>query len=65
MSREYILKHFEDIKRHANAAERRLDDSYCTLESVLEDNAICLEQCRKYGCEYILINGEYNVDIEL
>ena len=65
MSREYILKHFEDIKRHANAAERRLDDSYCTLESVLEDNATCLAQCRKYGCEYILIDGEYNVDIEL
>ena len=32
MSEEYILSHFETIKQYANVAERRLDDSDCTLE---------------------------------
>lgn len=65
MSREYILEHFDDIKRYAGAAEHRLDDSYCTLQSVLEDNARCLEQCRSHGCDCILIDGEYDVDLQL
>lgn len=65
MSREYILSHFDEIIKYANVVERRLNDSYCTVETVLEDNAACLEQCRRYGCEYILIDGEYDVDIEL
>ena len=65
MSREYILTHFDDIKRYADAAERRSDDSCCTPESVLEDNARCLEQCRKYGCEYVLIDGKYRADVQL
>ena len=65
MSREYILEHFDDIKRYAGAAEHRLDDSYCTLQSVLEDNARCLKQCRSHGCDCILIDGEYDVDLQL
>ena len=38
MSEDYIRKNFSDIKEYANVIEQRLDDSYCTLESVLEDN---------------------------
>lgn len=65
MSEKYIRSHFDDIKKHACAVEKRLDDSYCTEESVLLDNARNLEMCRKYGCDYILIDDSYNVDIEL
>lgn len=65
MSREYILEHFDDIKKYAGAAEHRLDDSCCTLQSVLEDNTRCLEQCRSHGCDCILIDGEYDVDLQL
>lgn len=38
MSEQYIRNHFDSIKVYANVIERRLDDSYCTLQSVLEDN---------------------------
>lgn len=65
MSENYIRKHFDDIKRHASDIENRLDDSYCTLESVLRDNAETLENCKKYGTEYLLIEQEYNVDFEI
>lgn len=39
MSEQYIQTHFDAIKMHASIIETRTDDSYCTLESVLADNA--------------------------
>ena len=65
MSRDYILNHFDAIKAHANAIERRLDDSGCTLESVLADNERYLALCREHQVEPVLIDGTYQVDLEL
>ena len=65
MSEKYIANHFESIKKFANVIEERLDDEYCTPETVRRDNAQMLEQCLKYGAEYILIDEEYQVDIKL
>ncbi|MCI9455585.1 MAG: adenylate kinase [Oscillospiraceae bacterium] len=64
MSEDYIVNHFDDIKEFASVIENRVDDEYCTLETVLEDNAKILEQCQKHGAEYILIDKEYQIDIE-
>lgn len=63
MSESYIRSHYQDIKGYANVVEHRIDDSDCTLESLLRDNARTLESCRKYGAEYVLIDGTYHVDI--
>ena len=65
MSENYIRNHFDDIKKNASAIEERLDDEYCTLESVLEDNAEVLEQAEENGVNYILINDEYIINIDL
>lgn len=65
MSEGYIEEHFEDIKAHSCDIERRLDDSCCTKELLLRDNRENLRLCRKYGCEYILIDGGYDVDFDL
>ena len=65
MSENYIRNHFADIKRYASVIEERLDDEYCTQESVLEDNARILELVKEYNVNYILIDDEYKVDIEL
>ncbi len=65
MSGQYIENHFDDIRKFASLIEDRGDDEYCTLEMVRNDNAQMLEQCRKYGAEYILIDQNYEVDIEL
>lgn len=65
MSQEYILSHFSDIKKHASAIEDRGDDSWCTMDSVMEDNAETLKMCKKYDCNYILIDDSYDVDIDL
>ena len=59
MSRRYIDTHFDDIRDHANAIERRLDDSWLNPEDLIRDNEWNLEQCRKFGCDYVLIDDEY------
>lgn len=63
MSERYIKTHFEDIKRYANAIEDRMDDEYCTLENVLEDNALVLKLAQKSEVNYILIDDEYKINI--
>ena len=65
MTKTYIKYHFEDIKKFAGVIENRLDDSYCTKESVIKDNEYHLMMCKKYGCEYILIDKSYQIEIEL
>lgn len=65
MTRKYIENHFVDIKEFANVIENRGDDSYCTKEVVLRNNLENLELCKKYGCNYILIDHDYYFDIEL
>ena len=63
MSEKYIRNHFDDIKQYANVIENRLDDSWCTMESVLEDNREVLELAQKHDVSYILIDGQYEIDL--
>jgi len=65
MSSRYIQKHFNDIKAYAGIIENRMDDAYCTMETVLKDNAGVLESCQKFKVDYLLIDEEYQIDIEL
>ena len=65
MSTDYIKNHFTSIKRYANAIESRLDDEWCTMESVLEDNKKFLELAQKHGVNYVLIDGKYEINIDL
>lgn len=65
MSDKYIVDHFDDIRKFASVIEDRGDDEDCTQEMIRRDNAQMLEQCGRYGAEYIFIDEEYQVDIEL
>ena len=65
MTTRYIDAHMEDIRCYANAIERRLDDSSCTRELLIRENAANLESCKKYGCNFILIDDCYDVDLAL
>ena len=62
MSRDCMTGHFSDIKKYAGGIVHRLDDSDCTVETLLEDNLRCLDGCQRYNGRYILIDGEYRVD---
>lgn len=65
MSENYIKNHFDNIKKYASIVENRLDDEWCTIESVLENNAQFLELVKKYNAEYVLIDDKYDIDIDL
>jgi 2-phosphoglycerate kinase len=65
MSEKYIRNHFDDIKAYASVVENRIDDEYCTMEMLLRDNAEILEKCKAYGANYILIDEEYQVEVEV
>lgn len=65
MSEKYIRNHFADIKAYANVIEKRMDDEDCTMESVLEDNANMLALACEHNVPYLLIDDQYEVEIEL
>ena len=61
MSEQYIRHHFDEIKQYANIIENRADDTDCTMESVLQDNAQTLALAQKYRANYILIDEKYEI----
>ena len=65
MSEAYIRTHFDDIRRYASVVEQRMDDSGCTMESVLADNREMAEQCRLHGITPVLIDGAYDVELKI
>lgn len=65
MSENYIRAHFNDIKQYAGVIEKRINDDDCTLEGVLEDNAHTLALARRNEIDFILIDNDYNIDIDL
>ena len=61
MTKDYVKKHFDDIKNYASVIENRLNDEDCTLESVLEENLRLLEQAQKHNVNYLLIDKKYEI----
>ena len=65
LTEDYIRSHFADIKQYANVIESRLDDSDCTMESVVADNAEIVAQAQKYNLNCIFIKDQYEIHIDL
>lgn len=63
MSQRYIQTHYADIIAHAGVIENRLDDSELTMQKLMEENEHNLDQCIAHSCDYILIDGTYEVDL--
>ena len=64
MSRKYIETHFEDIRNYGSVIEQRLDDSDLNPENLIRDNENALRLCKEHGCDYILLDGSYNISLE-
>jgi len=64
MSSQYIINHFDDIKKYANVIEKRIDDD-CSLEMLLNDNEKIYNMVKQYNLNHYIINDEYSVDINL
>lgn len=59
MSKEYIDLHYTDIQKYENIIEKRLPDTMPTKEELIRENSEYLEQCRKHGLDYTLIDKTY------
>ena len=63
MTDEYIDSHFDEIRLHGSDIEKRLDDSWCTPESLKEDNRACIESFTRCGEQVTLIDSDYEKDM--
>ena len=64
MSSRYIENHFSDIKRYACEVEKRVDDTWCTKQFLLEENKHYLDMCQKHKYTPVLIDETYEVDVD-
>lgn len=65
MSEDYIKKHFADIKKYASSVETRFHDEWCTMEHILAENARFLNLAIQHKVNYVLIDDEYKIHIDL
>ena len=65
MSKDYIQRNFSEIVRHENTIEKRLTSFELTKSELIKQNQCNLQLCKKYALDYILIDKEYKVNIEL
>lgn len=65
MSTQYIRRHFDEIQKHANDIEERLDDSSYTVETALRDNEFYLDFAQGDHAVRILIDDGYQLDLDL
>lgn len=65
MSEDYIKNHYTEIVKYANVIENRLDDEWLTLGKVLEDNARVLDRAKKSNVHCVLIDDNYEINIDL
>ncbi len=61
MSKDYIENHFDDIKKHRNIIENRLDVD-CLKDELLKDNLKFLELAKQNEVDYIFIDEKYEVE---
>lgn len=61
MTEDYIESRFDEIRYHANVIEQRLEDGWLSKERLITENSRNLEQCIRYGCNYVLIKNTYDV----
>ncbi len=62
MSHEYIENHFDQIQKYGSVIEDRGADEDCIKEYLQKDNEECLEMCKKYGCKYVFIDDDYDIE---
>ena len=64
MTENYINNYFDKIIKYGNIIENRLSDDI-NKEALIKDNIDVLKKCKKYNLNYILIEDEYKIDIEV
>ncbi len=64
MSEKYINSHFDNIIKYERIIENRPENS-CAKEEILKDNAKLLSLAKEHNFNYILIDDNYEINIDL
>ena len=64
MTEKYIDNYFGKIIKYGNIIENRLSNDI-NKEILIKDNIDVLKKCEKYNLNYVLIEDEYKIDIEV
>ena len=64
MTASYIDSNFDKIKAHASVIEARVDDSDLNAKDLKADNQKNIEGFQKSGEKVILIDNDYEADIQ-
>lgn len=64
MTAEYIENNFSEILKFENVIEKRLTTDISKNE-LIADNRQNLQRCKNFGLEYILIDKNYKIEIDL
>ena len=65
MTADYIENNFADIRKYENVIEKRKYGGNFDKQNLIQDNENNLRLCKKFGLNYIVIENEYEVEIEL
>ncbi|HIV02665.1 MAG TPA: adenylate kinase [Candidatus Aphodoplasma excrementigallinarum] len=65
MSEAYIDAHYADIKAYSCAIEQRAPGGTPDKAALIAENRHNLALCKRYGCDYILIDSVYDVTLTL
>ena len=65
MTEKYIKNNIENILKYENVIESRLNKENINIDEFIAENKYNLDMCKKYGCNYILIDDEYDIDLNI
>lgn len=65
MTEKYIKNNIENILKYENTIENRLYKDNINIDEFIEENKYNLDMCKKYGCNYILIDDKYDIDLNI
>ena len=65
MSEDYINCNYDKICGYECVIEKRLYGDAPTKQCLIKENAENLRLCKKFGLDYVLIDKEYRVDLNL
>ncbi len=64
MTETYIRSHFDELCLHASDIQNRSFDTEPDMEELIRENNRIREKCEEHGCHILLIDGEYQVDMD-
>lgn len=65
MSENYIRENFFQIKKYANAIEKRIADDDLSAEELIADNKRFFNECVENNLNFKLIENEYEIEFQI